>query len=70
MSPSMPSGGYLDEGDWLAVCDLCRERDLFLIYDSAMERLLFETGRSFTRWGWKRWRSGRSSSARSPRSTA
>jgi N-succinyldiaminopimelate aminotransferase len=42
MSPSMPSGGYLDEGDWLAVCDLCRERDLFLIYDSAMERLLFD----------------------------
>jgi N-succinyldiaminopimelate aminotransferase len=42
MSPSMPSGGYLDEDDWRAVCDLCRERDLFLIYDSAMERLLFE----------------------------
>src|SRR4029079_14842188 len=41
-SPSMPSGGYLDEDDWLAVCDLCRERDLFLIYDSAMERLLFD----------------------------
>jgi aspartate/methionine/tyrosine aminotransferase len=42
MSPSMPSGGYLDEDDWLAVYDLCRERDLFLIYDSAMERLLFD----------------------------
>ena len=42
MSPSMPSGGYLDEGDWLAVCEHCRERDLFLIYDSAMERLLFD----------------------------
>jgi aspartate/methionine/tyrosine aminotransferase len=42
MSPSMPSGGYLDEDDWLAVCDLCRERDLFLIYDAAMERLLFD----------------------------
>jgi aspartate/methionine/tyrosine aminotransferase len=42
MSPSMPSGGCLDEDDWLAVCDLCRERDLFLIYDSAMERLLFD----------------------------
>jgi aspartate/methionine/tyrosine aminotransferase len=42
MSPSMPSGGYLDEGDWLAICELCRERDLFLIYDSAMERLLFD----------------------------
>jgi len=42
MSPSMPSGGYLEEEDWRAVCDLCRERDLFLIYDSAMERLLFD----------------------------
>jgi aspartate/methionine/tyrosine aminotransferase len=38
----MPSGGYLDEDDWLAVCDLCRKRDLFLIYDAAMERLLFD----------------------------
>jgi aspartate/methionine/tyrosine aminotransferase len=42
MSPSMPSGGYLDEGDWRAVCDLCRDRDLPLLYDSAMERLLFD----------------------------
>jgi aspartate/methionine/tyrosine aminotransferase len=42
MSPSMPSGGYLDEDDWSAVCDLCRERDLFLVYDAAMERLLFD----------------------------
>jgi aspartate/methionine/tyrosine aminotransferase len=45
MSPSMPSGGYLDEDDWRAVCDLCRERDFFLVYDAAMERLLFD-GRS------------------------
>jgi aspartate/methionine/tyrosine aminotransferase len=42
MSPSMPSGGYLDKDDWGAVCDLCRERDLFLVYDAAMERLLFD----------------------------
>jgi aspartate/methionine/tyrosine aminotransferase len=42
MSPSMPSGGYLDEDDWRAVCELCRERDLFLVYDAAMERLLFD----------------------------
>jgi aspartate/methionine/tyrosine aminotransferase len=42
MSPSMPSGGYLDEGDWEAVCEICRERDLFLVYDAAMERLLFD----------------------------
>jgi N-succinyldiaminopimelate aminotransferase len=42
MSPSMPSGGALDEGDWTLVCDLCRERGLFLVYDAAMERLLFD----------------------------
>src|SRR5689334_4023643 len=46
MSPSMPSGAVLDDGDWQAVCDLCRERDLLLIYDGAMERLLFD-GRPF-----------------------
>jgi N-succinyldiaminopimelate aminotransferase len=45
MSPSMPSGAVLDEADWRAVCDLCRERDLLLIYDGAMESLLFD-GRS------------------------
>jgi aspartate/methionine/tyrosine aminotransferase len=42
MSPSMPSGGTFDEEDWRLVCDLCRERNLFLIYDAAMERLLFD----------------------------
>ena len=42
MSPSMPSGGTFDEEDWRLVCDLCRERDLFLVYDAAMERLLFD----------------------------
>ncbi|HSK15974.1 MAG TPA: pyridoxal phosphate-dependent aminotransferase [Gaiellaceae bacterium] len=42
MSPSMPSGGTFDEDDWRTVCDLCLEHDLFLIYDSAMERLLFD----------------------------
>jgi aspartate/methionine/tyrosine aminotransferase len=42
MSPSMPSGGTFDEEDWRLVCDLCRDRDLFLIYDAAMERLLFD----------------------------
>lgn len=42
MSPSMPSGGWLDEEDWRLVCELCRERDLALVYDAAMERLLFD----------------------------
>jgi len=42
MSPSMPSGGCLDEDDWRAVADLCRSRDLLLILDAAMERLVFD----------------------------
>jgi aspartate/methionine/tyrosine aminotransferase len=42
MSPSMPSGGTFDEDDWRLVCDLCRERDLFLVYDAAMERILYD----------------------------
>jgi len=42
MSPSMPSGGTFTEGDWRVVSDLCRERDLVLVYDAAMERLLFD----------------------------
>jgi aspartate/methionine/tyrosine aminotransferase len=42
MSPSMPSGGTFTREDWQTVCDLCRERDLFLIYDAAMERLLYD----------------------------
>jgi N-succinyldiaminopimelate aminotransferase len=42
MSPSMPSGGVLDEGDWCLVAELCTAHDLLLILDSAMERLLFD----------------------------
>jgi aspartate/methionine/tyrosine aminotransferase len=42
MSPSMPSGAVLDAGDWRTVSRLCIERDLLLIYDGAMERLLFD----------------------------
>lgn len=42
MSPSMPSGGVLDAGDWALVAELCTQNDLLLIVDSAMERLLFD----------------------------
>ena len=42
MSPSMPSGAVLDEGDWRLVAELCVAGDLLLILDSAMERLLFD----------------------------
>jgi aspartate/methionine/tyrosine aminotransferase len=42
MSPVMPCGGYFDEADWAEVARLCVERDLLLILDTAMERLLFD----------------------------
>jgi aspartate/methionine/tyrosine aminotransferase len=42
MSPSMPSGGVLDAEDWQLVAELCTQRDLLLILDSAMERLVFD----------------------------
>lgn len=45
MSPSMPSGAVFDEGEWEAIAALCREHDLWLIDDAAMERILFD-GRS------------------------
>jgi aspartate/methionine/tyrosine aminotransferase len=42
MNPSMPSGAVLDEGEWAAVAELCCERDLWLLYNAAMERILFD----------------------------
>jgi N-succinyldiaminopimelate aminotransferase len=42
MSPSMPSGGCFDAGDWALICTLCTANDLILILDAAMERLLFD----------------------------
>ncbi len=45
MSPSMPTGAVLSEQEWNAVADACVSRNLLLIYDAAMERILFD-GRS------------------------
>jgi aspartate/methionine/tyrosine aminotransferase len=42
MSPSMPTGCVLTEEDWRAVCEACVERQVPLVYDAAMERLLFD----------------------------
>jgi aspartate/methionine/tyrosine aminotransferase len=42
MNPSMPSGAVLSEEEWRVVAQLCRERDLWLIYNAAMERILFD----------------------------
>ena len=42
MNPSMPSGGVLDAGDWAVVAELCRRHDLWLLYNAAMERILYD----------------------------
>jgi N-succinyldiaminopimelate aminotransferase len=42
MSPSMPSGGYLTREDWQAVADIAVERKLWVVNDTAMERILFD----------------------------
>jgi aspartate/methionine/tyrosine aminotransferase len=44
MSPSMPSGHVLSGSDWERVEALCVERDLLLIYDAAMEDIVFDGG--------------------------
>jgi len=46
MSPSMPSGAVLRRDDWEVIAGLARERDLWLIYDAAMERILYD-GRAY-----------------------
>lgn len=42
MSPSMPSGGYFNAADWTLISQLCVANDLWLILDTAMERLVFD----------------------------
>jgi aspartate/methionine/tyrosine aminotransferase len=41
MSPSMPSGAVLNGSDWATVAELCVRHDLWLLYNAAMERILF-----------------------------
>jgi aspartate/methionine/tyrosine aminotransferase len=43
MSPGMPTGHVLDAGDWELVARLCAEHELLLIYDAAMEAILFDS---------------------------
>lgn len=42
MSPSMPTGCVLSADEWSEVAAACVERDLLMIYDAAMERILFD----------------------------
>jgi N-succinyldiaminopimelate aminotransferase len=42
MSPSMPTGHVLSREEWMVVAEVCTGRGLLLIYDAAMERILFD----------------------------
>ncbi|MGW4791394.1 pyridoxal phosphate-dependent aminotransferase [Nonomuraea sp. NPDC004297] len=42
MSPSMPSGVVFDREDWAAVAEVCERTGAYLVYDAAMERLVFD----------------------------
>lgn len=42
MNPSMPSGAVLNMFEWEAIARQCREHGLWLIYNAAMERILYD----------------------------
>lgn len=42
MSPSMPTGAVLNEQEWEAVTKFCETADCLLLYNAAMERILFD----------------------------
>src|SRR5262245_29799939 len=42
MNPSMPTGAVLDREEWGAVAALCVRHSLWLVYNAAMERILFD----------------------------
>ena len=42
MNPSMPSGALLDRKEWQAIADLCTSRNLWLLYNAAMERIIYD----------------------------
>ena len=46
MNPSMPSGAVLTPAEWACVAELCAARELWLLYNAAMERILYD-GRSY-----------------------
>jgi aspartate/methionine/tyrosine aminotransferase len=42
MNPSMPSGAVLNSEEWNAIAAICRRQEAWLIYNAAMERILFD----------------------------
>lgn len=42
VNPSFPTGAYVTRDDWEAVAELCRSTGAWLLYDAALERILFD----------------------------
>jgi aspartate/methionine/tyrosine aminotransferase len=42
MNPSMPSGAVLELDEWTAIAAACRDSGCWLIYNAAMERIVFD----------------------------
>jgi aspartate/methionine/tyrosine aminotransferase len=42
VNPSFPTGAVLTRDDWQAIADLCHARNAWLLYDAALERILFD----------------------------
>jgi aspartate/methionine/tyrosine aminotransferase len=42
VNPDMPSGAVLDRAEWEEIAQLCRERELWLLYDAAFEGIVYD----------------------------
>jgi aspartate/methionine/tyrosine aminotransferase len=42
VNPSFPTGAFVTRDDWEAIADLCRSTNAWLLYDAALERILFD----------------------------
>lgn len=42
VNPSFPTGAVLTRRDWAAIAEFCRSHNAWLVYDAALERILFD----------------------------
>jgi N-succinyldiaminopimelate aminotransferase len=42
VNPSFPTGAFLAREDWEAIAEFCRTNNCWLLYDAALERILFD----------------------------
>jgi len=42
VNPSFPTGAFLTREDWQAIARVCTQNDAWLLYDAALERILFD----------------------------